>query len=146
MDVRKKRTKLEYKYIEPLEEYYNNSPYRLVIKPSQIPGAGKGVFADEPIQKNICIGEYLGERMFVIECGAYLVQFQYQRGGIDASCYPRCYMAMINDSFRSQFKNNCRLVETTIDNEPRIEIWSIQNIEPGEELFMSYGDEYWTNY
>jgi SET domain-containing protein len=48
-------------------------------------------------------------------------------------------MAMINDSHNSQYTNNC---EIRINNY-NIEIWSIRNIEKGEELFMSYGNEYW---
>jgi hypothetical protein len=52
-------------------------------------------------------------------------------------------MAMINDSYNSEFNNNC---EMRINDNNQIEIWSIKDIGINEELFMSYGDEYWKKY
>lgn len=46
---------------------------------------------------------------------------------------------MINDSHNSEFFNNC---EIRI-NKNLVEIWSIKHIDSNEELYLSYGDEYW---
>jgi SET domain-containing protein len=50
-------------------------------------------------------------------------------------------MGMLNDSFNSNFKNNC---EFRVDEEKQtVSVWSLRQIEAGEELFISYGDTYW---
>jgi SET domain-containing protein len=47
-------------------------------------------------------------------------------------------MAMLNDGFE---KNNC---EFRVDDETRqVSVWSIRDIKAGEELFVSYGDDFW---
>jgi hypothetical protein len=48
-------------------------------------------------------------------------------------------MAMVNDAYQTPFRNNCRI--DIVDE--KIEIWSIMDIYPGQELFMSYGSNYW---
>lgn len=46
---------------------------------------------------------------------------------------------MINDSYHSYFDNNCEFIIT----EKNVEIWTIKNIKKYEELFISYGNDYW---
>lgn len=58
--------------------------------------------------------------------------------GIDAYAYPRCYMAMINDPYRSVFCANC---EFRIED-GRAYVWSNRAIYPSEELFIDYGSDY----
>jgi hypothetical protein len=137
----KYKHKYKYKYEEPLEEYYHTSTYKLQIGSSTISNAGKGVFADECIKHNTLIDYYYGHEISYIGTGAYFVAFEDGSRilGIDASSFPRCYMAMMNDAYKTQFLNNCRL--DIIDE--KIEIWSIMDIYPGQELFMSYGSNYW---
>ncbi len=61
--------------------------------------------------------------------------------------YPRCFMAMVNDATEDpEFTNNCDF-EVEIDEsditQSKIYIVSLRDIEPGEELFVSYGSDYW---
>ncbi len=133
-----KRFKNKIIYKEEKEEYYHNSIYNLKIHNSNIKLAGKGVLTEEPIPNNSFIDFYTGNINYYNKCGAYFVEIN-DHCGINAVSFPRCYMAMINDSHNSQYTNNC---EIRINNY-NIEIWSIRNIEKGEELFMSYGNEYW---
>ena len=58
---------------------------------------------------------------------------------IDASGFPRCYSAMINDSIGTKYYNNCIFSE----NKNIVYIMAIQNIKEDEELFISYGIDYW---
>jgi len=120
------------------EEYYHNSIFNLKIDTSNIKNAGKGVFTEQPIESNKFIDFYTGDIIYNVRCGSYYVQID-DTCGINAICFPRCYMAMINDSHNSEFSNNC---EIRI-NKNLVEIWSIKHIDSNEELYLSYGDEYW---
>jgi len=133
--------KYKYKYEERFEEYYHTSKYQLQIGKSTISNAGKGIFADEPIECNTLIDYYYGDEIEYIGTGPYFVGFEDGSRilGIDAMAFPRCYMAMVNDAYQTPFQNNCRL---DIVNE-QIEIWSIDDIFSGQELLMSYGSNYW---
>ena len=53
---------------------------------------------------------------------------------------------MINDAKNSQFVNNCefRIIEKKIKKNNKICLYSIKDIKRCDELFASYGDEYWT--
>jgi hypothetical protein len=125
-------------YVEEKEEYYHNSKFNLRIDYSNIKYAGKGVITEDNIPINSFIDFYTGELYYHINCGSYYVEIN-NKCGINAITFPRCYMAMINDAYNSEFKNNCEI--KIIDN--NIEIWSILDIQKGEELFMSYGNQYW---
>ena len=133
--------KYKYKYEEPLEEYYHTSTYKLQIGSSTILNAGKGVFADEYIERDIFIDYYYGNEIEYIGTGPYFVGFEDGSRilGIDGIVFPRCYMAMVNDAYRTPFRNNCRI---DVVNE-QIEIWSIADIFSGQELLMNYGSNYW---
>jgi hypothetical protein len=137
----KSKWKYKYKYKEPVEEYYHTSKYNLHIGNSTISNAGKGVFVDESIKSNTFIDYYYGDEISYIATGAYFVGFEDGGRilGIDALSFPRCYMAMVNDAYKTLFHNNCRL--DIVDEQ--IEIWSIIDIFPGQELLMSYGSKYW---
>lgn len=132
-----KKRKPKHPYTAPIiiPSYYHRSPYSLEIKKSTIANAGLGVFTCETIPSNCLIDYYTGDCL-CISTSAYYVQITDQIG-IDAGSYPRCYMAMMNDGFS---KNNCRF---EIDvNTKQVSVWSIRDIQ-NEELFISYGDEYW---
>jgi len=136
----RRKSRIDHKYNEPKEEYYHNSKYNLEIKQSNILGAGKGVFTNECINSNTFIDEYTGNIMKHICCGSYFILLR-DGYGIDAQEYPRCYMAMINDIKNSKFEYNCKLIIDNVND--LVEVWSIKNIEAGEELFLDYGDSYW---
>ena len=76
---------------------------------------------------------------------------------------PRCYMDMLNDAnfkpinknkskgkskrkqitISNNFSNNCTFI--TDEENLTVSIYSITDIEPESELFISYGDSYWSN-
>jgi len=134
MKKHKKKTSI----IFEKEEYYHNSKFNLKICNSNIKNGGKGVFTQETIQPNTFIDYYTGDLMYEIKCGTYYVEID-DTCGINAICFPRCYMAMINDAYNTDYINNC---EIRI-NKNVIEIWSIEYIKENEELFLSYGNQYW---
>ena len=126
------------------QSYYNNSQYKLKLDISTIKNAGDGVFALEPIAKNKFIGYYEGDVIFHIHCGSYYISIN-DDCGINAVCYPRCYMAMINDTYKTDYKYNCEFIinENNSDYNKKVEIWSISDININDELFISYGNHYW---
>ena len=137
--VRRRYSQNTYIYPEEKEEYYHSSQFKLRIDNSNIKMAGKGVITDEHIPKETFIDFYSGDICYALRCGSYFVEID-ETCGVNAISFPRCYMAMINDAYHSNFTNNC---EIRINENNQIEIWSILDICAGEELFMSYGDEYW---
>ena len=126
------------------QSYYNNSQYKLKLDISTIKNAGDGVFALEPIAKNKFIGYYEGDVIFHIHCGSYYMSINDEHG-INAVCYPRCYMAMINDTYKTDYKFYCEFIinENNSDYNKKVEIWSISDININDELFISYGNDYW---
>ena len=133
-------------------DYYNSSEFELYIDTSQIKGAGLGVFTEDDIPEDTIIDQYRGEliesfdspenTMYYYE----LVKPNKETGekglGIDAFKFPRCYMAMINDAcVEKDFTNNCEF-EDDIQNK-KINIITTRDINAGEELFVSYGEDYW---
>ena len=133
------KPKYNYKYVEPEASYYNNSKYKLEISQSCIIEAGLGVFTKEFIPANSFIDSYTGE--YRPRCFSRYY-FKIREGvGIDAFDYPRCYMGMLNDSHGTLYSNNCKFV---VDLETdTVSVWSIRDIREGDELFISYGEEYW---
>ena len=126
----------------PIPSYYNNSKYILEIKKSTIECAGLGVFTLEIIPAKKCIGQYEGVKKSHNKTGDYYFEIN-NKVGIDAINYPRCYMAMINDSYKTENKINCEFRINEIKE--MVEIWSIENIDVGSELFISYGNDYWSD-
>lgn len=139
MARKQRKNKHEYQYVEPVPSYYHTSSYKIEIRPSTIEKAGQGVFTLEEIPENTLIDHYTGTYQSIPTSRYY---FYIKEGiGIDAGNYPRCYMGMLNDSFNSIFKNNCTFVTDETNN--TVSVWSTRKIECGEELFISYGEEYW---
>jgi hypothetical protein len=143
MSSRKRRghkQKYNYKYVEPEPVYYNNSKYNLQISQSCIIDAGLGVYTNDFIPTNSVIDSYTGE--YRPRCFSRYY-FKIREGvGIDAFDYPRCYMGMLNDSYGTTYSNNCKFV-VDLDKDT-VEVWSIKDIKIGEELFISYGEDYWS--
>lgn len=127
-------------HTQSLTQYYHTSPFELFIQQSQVPKAGMGVFTRQIIPKDTIIDEYYGE-LYAISHSPSRYFFEIEEGlGIDAFNFPRCYMAMINDIYDSQHKHNCEFI---VDSK-RVFVKSTSLIQPEQELFVSYGDQYWT--
>lgn len=132
-------------------ELYNNTNFKLYIKKSNIKKAGKGLFTLEHIPKDTLIGYYEG---IITKSSSNITDYSFEissRYFIDASNYPRCYIAMINDAYNTTYKNNCefRIVYYNNKNKPlhikdrKIALYSITDINKNDELLASYGEDYW---
>ena len=134
-------------------KYYHKSIYNLYIDQSKIPNGGLGVFTYSFIPKNSYIDDYCGKYITWLYSGEYYFCIN-EYLGIDAIEYPRCYMAMLNDAsykpvskrklkkyIPHDYKNNCKFVIDENDN--IVKIFSLSDINIGEELFISYGYDYW---
>jgi SET domain-containing protein len=126
--------------------YYNNTEFILDIQLSNIKNAGNGLFSFQYIPKDTMIGYYKGD---VLSGNNKVTDYSFEispKYFIDAKEFPRCFIAMINDAKNSQFENNCefRIIEKKIKKNSIICLYSIKDIKKGDELFASYGDEYWT--
>jgi uncharacterized protein len=136
------------------EIYWNNTELMLNVEESKIAEAGKGIFTYEDIEKGQFIGFYNGrlEKSNGKCVGDY--SFSLNRVWyLDARFYPRAYMAMINDSHGSKFKDNCEFVTLSNDEDGKklvpkdrkIFLQALRNIKAGEELYASYGADYWSS-
>ncbi len=148
-----------------MNNYFHKSLFNLKIDKSQVPNAGFGVYTLDLIPKNTLIDEYFGQLITFPTGGEYVLQID-DKNSIDAIDFPRCYMAMINDcSFIPKktkkkkgkriditpkeyigkdnqiLKINC-IFKTDLINKKGY-VYSIDEILPGSELFISYGVDYW---
>lgn len=145
------------------ETYYHNSTYNLEIKKSQIPNAGLGVYTRSFIPAETLIDEYAGE----LRDHGGLYALQIMPGlFVDAFVWPRPYMGIINDcSFVAPVykRKKGRRIDITPDayydergdklivncyfkvcaKEKKGYVYSLVDIAEGQELFVSYGKDYW---
>lgn len=122
----------------------------LIVKKSQLPNAGKGLFTSTPIKKGEQVIEYLGELINwkeyekrVLENKDGYLFFINNKLCIDAYPTPQHKARYANDAQgltrAPGLKNNC---EYEIRGK-RCFIVAKKNIEAGEEIFVSYTKEYW---
>ena len=122
----------------------------LIVKKSQLPNAGKGLFTTSPIKKKEKVIEYKGE---IINWKEYENRVKEDKDGylffvnknvcIDAWSTPQHKARYANDaqglSKTKGLTNNC-VYETEGD---KCFIVSTKDIGAGEEIFVSYTKEYW---
>jgi len=119
----------------------------LEIKESGIPGAGKGLFTTVLIPKGTRIVEYKGSvttwdavRHDATNAYIYFLKPNYV---IDARDHPKSMARYVNDAqglVRCKDKrNNARFVADGL----RVFIEAIKDIQPGEEIYVAYGQKYW---
>jgi uncharacterized protein len=124
----------------------------LEIKKSRIPGAGKGLFAKADFKRGERVIEYTGEIITWKECqkrnealdGVGLYYFYVSdKKCIDAQNVPESLARYANDAAGfvrlPGFRNNARF--EVIRSKPYI--IASRNIKPGDEIYVSYGKEYW---
>lgn len=133
--------------------YWNNTKFILDVSTSKIPNSGNGIFTYQNIPPETLIGYYEG--FLKEDDGSCVGDYSFslnKKWYIDARSYPRSYIAMINDSHGTKFKNNCEFrieLEDPITgkkrkpHERKITLWSIKNIKFGQELYADYGIDYW---
>lgn len=122
----------------------------LIVKTSQLPKSGKGLFTTKPIKKGAKIIEYRGE---IIDWKEYTKRVERNEDGylffiskkrcIDAYPTPQYKARYANDaeglSQVKGFKNNSDY-EIVGD---KCFIVSTRDIKAGEEIFVDYSKDYW---
>ena len=119
----------------------------LVVKPSTLPGAGDGLFTKIFIAKGTRIVEYKGRI-----CTWKDVEHDHDNGYIytisddhviDAKNHKKALARYANDargiSRLKGISNNCDYV----NDGDKVYIEAKKDIEPGSEILVSYGKEYW---
>lgn len=121
---------------------------QFMVKPSGIPGAGKGLFTKDFIPKGTRIIEYLGRvtTWNDIINGEQFNPYVYyisRNYVIDAMPDKKALARFANDArgitkIKGVVNNSKYVVE-----KKRVFIEAIRNIEAGEEILVPYGKEYW---
>jgi uncharacterized protein len=122
----------------------------LLVKTSQLPNAGKGLFTTTPIKKGSKVIEYKGE---IIDWKEYEKRVKEDKDGylffinkktcIDAWSTPQHKARYANDAHglsRTKGLNNNSVYEIE-DN--KCYIVATRDINAGEEIFVAYTKEYW---
>lgn len=121
----------------------------LQVKRSKLPGAGKGLFTDTYIPKGTRIVEYKGRVTTWKEASSGkafngYIYYVNKDHVIDAKPFPKALARYANDARGlgkvEGISNNCKYV---VDDDQRVYIESFRNLEPGAEILVSYGKEYW---
>lgn len=128
---------------------------RLYVQISTIPNAGKGLFALVRIPSASIIGDYIGEtlplssmhdttldRDYFIQTLPYyhLTEKRYYAACIIDGKTRLNKMRWINDPRYDKARRNA-IVKQTGDG--RLIVVALRSIRPGEEILMSYGEDYW---
>lgn len=127
-------------------------PEHLVVKPSQIKGAGLGLFTTKEIKRDEVIcrynGELLTDRQVTIRVNrgedSYFVETNTEV--IMDSRKVKGVAKYANDAVglkKSDFRNNALI---TFDDDDDVCLIATRKIKAGEEIFTAYGKEYWVNF
>ncbi len=122
----------------------------LIVKVSQIPKSGKGLFTTTPIAKGAKVIEYKGE---IIDWKEYVKRVAEDKDGyLFFINRKRCIDAFSTPKFKARYANDAAGLSRVkgLKNNASYEIEGEQcfivaarNIEAGEEIFVSYSKEYW---
>ncbi|CAB3985446.1 SET domain-containing [Paramuricea clavata] len=118
----------------------------LRIKPSNVAGAGKGLFAwKKPITRGKLISKYTGRKLSKKELdkkyGDDVAKYAVcnKRGRcVDATYTTDAAARFVNDSRGTSFQNNAK-----IKGNQMFKLKATKKIPANREIFTSYGDEYW---
>ena len=117
----------------------------LEVRPSLIANAGLGLFTKVHIPKHTAFCEYTGTELTLRQT-MQLRDKTYLMGGfglnchIDANHHPDVKARYINDGIRSD-KQNARFVKHKALK--KASVVSTRDINPGDEIYASYGEVYW---
>lgn len=137
--------------------YSNLTTYRidakekdyLYVKTSQIEGAGNGLFTAIPIYRNEIICVFKGEVLSAEEAskrasaGKDRYFISMLQGGIMDSMRANCFAKYANDVVGTAFRTNAKI---SLDENDNVCIVATRKIHPHEEVFCSYGKQYWKRY
>lgn len=121
----------------------------LYIKESQIPHAGNGLYTAIKIYKDEIISHFKGyvltdaQAKISADEGRDRYFINLLDGTILDSMHVDCFAKYANDASgfsSSDFKNNAKI---TLDENNSVCLIATSNIKEGQEVFCSYGKEYW---
>lgn len=122
----------------------------LIVKKSQLPNAGKGLYTNQPIAKGEKIIEYKGE---IIDWKEYEKRVAEDKDGyLFFINKKRCIDAYSTPRYKARYANDAAGLSRVkgLKNNACYEIFgdqcfivSTRNIEAGEEIFVSYSKDYW---
>jgi len=119
----------------------------LCVKRSKLPGAGKGLFTQTFIPKGTKIVEYKGrihtwKELKEADNNGYL--FYVNRNHvIDALPYQKAFARFANDAKGAVRQKGVTNNSQYITEGLKVYISSLRDIQPGEEILVGYGKEYW---
>jgi len=121
---------------------------QLFVKRSLLPGAGKGLFTKKFIKRGSRIVEYKGRISTWREVARKdednpFIFFVKRNHVIDAAPYKQAIARFANDANGINKIRGIRNNAEYIQDGTRIFITAKKDIEPGEEIFVAYGKEYW---
>ena len=115
------------------------------INTSQIPNAGKGLFALVEFKRGDIVCEYEGEIVTWAECEKR--SQEGHEGYADAYFTPWAFGRYANDARGvgrvEGLKNNAQYEIKRRDGVQKVFIVATRTIQPGQEVFVHYGDDYW---
>ncbi|MBN1534905.1 MAG: SET domain-containing protein-lysine N-methyltransferase [Spirochaetes bacterium] len=133
---------------------YRGAEERTIVKTSNIPGAGKGLFARVRIREGEIVGQYTGKLVadddypednawiaFLPECALGQIRPYKYVDGSDKSCHTSYInFAPFSINGVETGMQNCSIRH--VCSYPYILIIADRDIEPGEEIYCSYGERY----
>jgi len=117
------------------------------VRPSSVPGAGKGLFATAPIAAGTLIGEYCGDTVDTmlhrlrVKDWSYVATTRDPVICVDARFRPEVMVRYMNHHFDPACRNT-DMIWPPERGERRYMV-ATRDIAAGEELFYDYGDVYW---
>lgn len=121
----------------------------LYVKESQIPHAGNGLFTAIRIYKDEIVSHFKGDILTDVQAkinaeeGLDRYFINLLDGTILDSMNVDCFAKYANDASgfsSSNFKNNAKIA---LDENNNVCLIATSNIKEGQEVFCSYGKEYW---
>jgi uncharacterized protein len=122
----------------------------LIVKESQLPMAGKGLFTDKPIKKNTKIIEYRGE---IINWKQYEKRVAEDKDGyLFFISNSRCIDAYPTPQYKGRYANDAAGLKRVkgLSNNSSYQVFgnkcyivAERDIKAGEEIFVDYTQDYW---
>lgn len=148
------------KYNSTFKKYSNTITYKieakeqdyLFVKESQIPGSGDGLFTAIPVYRCEVIAKFKGkilsdkEAQIRVTKGEDAYFINMPDGTILDSMRVKCFAKYANDAVglvKTKYKNNSKI---TLDEDGHVCVVASRKILVGEEIFCSYGGNYWKKY
>lgn len=115
------------------------------VKPSSIPGIGLGLFTKVALKKGDTIGHYQGKILNdkLANSNQYIGSLYLLWVCKDFWIYGEGKEANYTRYMNHSIRPNIQLITSFRWKTARFA--ALKKIQPGEELFFNYGDEYWEN-